>query len=759
MNFQDFRRVLTSFADNPSDVDWSKGRVVVQIRDEVIEIEVQTRSGTLVVLEDGEEQTAEGWLIRRVARLHQLADRILSYVESERNFVTPSGAVLDQIEVASDEISHTNDAVSAIREILDRRPGGTTSILYLTSDAGEGKTTLIHQLATDQAAAYKRRETDWLLLPVTLGGRAFSRFDDVVIAALVNRLRFQLFYYEAFLELVKLGVLVPAFDGFEEMFVESGSGEAMSALGNLVRMLDSAGTVLISARKAYFDYKSFAARARLVDAIRRDSVSFARLSLERWNEEQFLEYCEKRGLPHPRELYQKVTQRLSDEHPLVTRAVLVKRLVDIAETQELEDLLAQLGNTPQDYFYQFVNTIVIREANEKWIDRSGTPYRPLLTVDEHHELLSMVAQEMWLSGSEILRSDVLDVVAEVFSEGKGKSPLMTRQIHERLPQHSLLTSIDSRQSQFAFDHEDFRKYFLGEAIGRALVQRSESDLRSILQVGTFPPETSDAAVQFVRREGPVQPELVTLLNTISGSDSPTSFTRENCGAVGIRLVDGLSRPVRIEKMVFATDALRARHLDSIIFSDCYFAATSLESSSLIGCTFSNVTFERLELADTTRVINTQIENAQVGSVQGADTRRHFDPAGKQIQLRNSGFEYELSSEQLELGAGAELSESVPDEEFTLTERALRLFWRATHLNEITFRQRLGVRANHFVDTVLPELLKVGILEELQYSGGGRQRRFGLGLPLEQIDGAMLEARGKFNLLLEALEGARAAKAT
>src|SRR5439155_5933768 len=100
--------------------------------------------------------------------------------------------------------------------------------------------------------AYRDKKTDWLLLPITLGGRPFLRFDDVIIGALVNRFRFQVLYYETFVELVRLGVIVPAFDGFEEMFIESGTGEAVSALSNLLGRLRSAGNLLVSARKAYF---------------------------------------------------------------------------------------------------------------------------------------------------------------------------------------------------------------------------------------------------------------------------------------------------------------------------------------------------------------------------------------------------------------------------------------------------------------------------------------------------------------------------
>jgi hypothetical protein len=114
-----------------------------------------------------------------------------------------------------------------------QRLAGVSSVIYLTSDAGEGKTTLINHIARFQAESYKKKETDWLLVPVTLGGRPFMRLDDVVVGELANRLKFLFLYYQAFLELVRMGVIVLALDGFEEMFVETSSGDATSALGNL----------------------------------------------------------------------------------------------------------------------------------------------------------------------------------------------------------------------------------------------------------------------------------------------------------------------------------------------------------------------------------------------------------------------------------------------------------------------------------------------------------------------------------------------
>jgi hypothetical protein len=229
MEIADFIRVLTTFADTPADLDIEKGHLLVQVREELIEADVTQPSGVLTITESGSlPVAAHQWIIDRLARVPQLTDRILSYVTPTPNYVTPRGRVLEQLDVSSDDSQAiVTDAGTSMRDILGRRPAGTSTVLYLTSDAGEGKTTLITEVARTQALGYKQRKTDWLLIPINLGGRPFMRFDDVVIGALVNRLRFPFFYYDAFTELVRMGVLVPAFDGFEEVFIEGGTGEAL----------------------------------------------------------------------------------------------------------------------------------------------------------------------------------------------------------------------------------------------------------------------------------------------------------------------------------------------------------------------------------------------------------------------------------------------------------------------------------------------------------------------------------------------------
>jgi hypothetical protein len=751
MNFEAFRKILTTFADSPADMDFSKGQFLVQIHDEVITGEVFSREGALYVRENDTEALAQQWVIKRIARIPQLAGRILDYIPDEPNFVTPSGTLLDQLEDnPKDEPVFMPDTVECIRHVLSRRPGGTSSVLYLTSDAGEGKTTVINKVARIQATAYKNKETDWLLIPIMLGGRPFLRFDDVVIGELVNRFRFQFFYYEAFVELVRMGVLVPAFDGFEEMFIESASGEALSALGNLMNTLESSGSVLVSARKAYFEYKSFASQARLFDALESNAASFSKLALHRWSREQFLLYAKKRGILNGEEIYNDVSQRLSDSnHPLLTRAVLVKRLLDIAQNVTSRDvLLEKLGHAPHDYFFQFVDAIIVREVNEKWIDRSGQPARPLITNEEHHELLSLIAQEMWGMNTEIINAEVLDLLADLFSEAHNKSPVVARQIKERIKQHALISSPSSNRLAFKFDHEEFYSFFLGQAIGRRLVEKNDSDLRQVLSKGIFPQQCYDAAAQYLRSKRYDLVKAVRALERFSKADIMASFTRENCGGLIIRLLDGMDfKGGVITQVNFPQYSLRGRNLIGIHFVDCYYQITPLDDTSIKSCQFEKCTFDGLELTLSSKVQNSALIASEVTSViPPSHENRIFDPASVARVLINAGFTVQ-SAEGVTL-THEPIREQ--DEALDLTERALRTFIRSTQIHESLLRTKLGVKAGLFFSNVLPELIKSGILVEgIRDAGGGNNNaRYRLGVQMREIDRAISQSAGSFEEFLD-----------
>ncbi|GAB7521546.1 hypothetical protein [Paraburkholderia sp. 2C] len=755
MDINDLRRILTAFADEPSDVDIRLGRIVAQVRDEVVEATVrysETDDRHLRVVENDQEYSARSWLINRVARIPQLADRIIAATTPNANlpFVVPSGRMSADLSTGNVEDVAVANAVEALLEHASAPVPGATSVLYVTSDAGEGKTTVINRASLVQAQRFKEKKASSLVVPIPLSGRAFLTFDDAVIAALVNKLRFNYLYFDAFIELVRMGIVVPAFDGYEEMLVEGAKGEAISALGTLVQRLESSGTLFIAARKAFFEYLSFRTQARLLDAIGDRSAAFMRLALSRWSREQFCDYGRLRGADAPEMVYETVATRLGADHPLLTRAVLVRRLFDVLEGAGRSELVDLLGSNPHDYFFTFVDAIVKREASEKWLARvSGDVMEPLLQQNEHHQILSEVAVEMWQSSSTSLRYDVLDLIVDIFCEGLKKSGAVTRQVKERIKQHSLLSSDTSRGQGIGFDHEDFQNFFLGEGLGLILSEKATVGIQAFLSVNVVPAATIEQAVQYLVRHQVNLKVVLDSIVTINRSEAGYSFCKENCGALAIRLAECIQEnatDLLLRNMFFPAESLGGRVLKHVRFEGCHFQPTHITKSSLTNVAFVDCNFERLEVASGDSLTGCSFVDCQVDClVSGAGEEHSYDPALIVQMLRS--FDATVHERN-----AAPMAPRVTDDKLKLIERFLRVFLRHTHVDEEAIRVRLGKGfSSTFFDEILPVLVSEKVLEEATWRGQGVQRRFKLVRPMSDIGDALERSQGRFDQFIAALK--------
>ena len=697
------------------------------------------REGDLYICEDsGNPLKAYRWIGQRVARMEQLAQRILDYIPEERHFVTPTGTLLDDIDKDPDEKErYEEDAICSIENILAPQPAGVTSILYLTSDAGEGKTTTINQLSRMKALEFQKKQSSWLLVPIALAGRPFMRFDDIVVAEMSNRYRFMT-YFDAFIELVRLNMVIPALDGFEEVFEESSSGEGASSLGGLIGKLNGGGRVVVAARKAYFEIKSFAAQAKLYDSFDTGgAVNFSRLSLNRWSKDQFIDYTKKCQLPNGHELYRSVSDRLGPKHPLLTRAVLAGKLVSVASEGSVSELLGRLGQHPEDYFYQFVNSIIEREADTKWIDRSGNSAsaEPLLTVDEHHELLASIAREMWITGVDSLKEDVIEVIAEVFSEEHRKSPSVGLQVRRRIHQHSLLVSSGQTRKEITFDHEDFKLFYLGQVLASEMATKIPG-LETFLGAALLSVRSVDAATQSLRRDQADLFEISEKIKDIGELRSNTSYKNVNAAAIYLTIRDGLrsQKISTVRNLVFPVDALCNKKLERINFEKCHFPRTSIGGVKFNEINFNQCTFERIEINDC-EISNCRVDDCKITSVvdlRGDSQDQLFSPQDISSALTSIGFD-------LDIGEVTQQEEN-PDAKTKLACQALRTFMRSTHINENVFKVKMGTDANIFLEEVLPDLVKSGIVEEVVYAGAGQQSRYKLNVAMKKIENAILKAK-------------------
>lgn len=756
MQISDFKSTLLTFADPGTEILFEKSRIVICVNGDLITANITNKLGDIYVDEGSGQEPASKWILTRLAHLPLLAARLRESTPPTPYFVAPSAVLLPTLEKVPQEqkISTDNALQTALQTIGEHSPF-ETMVLYFTSDAGEGKTSLINEMARVQAQLFTENKADWLIVPIPLGGRHFLRFDDITVGVLQNRYRFPFLYYNSFLALVKMGVIVPAFDGFEEMFVESSSGEALSAMGILVGSLESKGTMIVAARKAYFEFENLRMQEKLFETIRTYSVGFGKLELKRWSKTQFLAYCKNRNVVTPDEIYRRVSERLTPTHPLLTRAVLVKQLVSVASNSpSLDILLERLNKSGDDFFAVFVRGLIEREANEKWIDRSGEKDigTPLLTVDEHCELLSQIAVNMWETRIDYIKRENLEFVSDYFSEGARKNTFQSQQIRERVRGHAMLVPSANATSALEFDHDEFRLFFLGEGIAHqfhSLNDRAKADVLGAFRRGVLPRQAQQALIRALKRNPKLdQLQVVKFLLDISGIDAQASYAHENCSDIIVQILSGInSKGLTISNMAFGVDALRDRELVDIVFMDCYFSPTSLELTRLEKCLFINSQFAQLRVFESTTISNVTLEHCTIDALALVDKHREsWDPIEIQDFLQQIGITHK-NDEVAPIDKKATVEEK-EDEELRDIKKIARYFTRSTHISESVILIKLGPSGQQFINRSLPVLLRYGILQEITNFGSSSQRRFSLGVPIQKINSAIAECHGSFSSFMD-----------
>ena len=256
-------------------------------------------------------------------------------------------------------------------------------------------------------------------------------------------------------------------------------------------------------------------------------------------------------------------------------------------------------------------------------------------------MLRLLAEEMWISKRGTLTTEMCESLAAIFCETESKTPMVSRQVRERLVSHALLAT-DSSQSGIRFDRDHFKEFFFGEQLGHYLSHSSKSDLRKLLRIETVSPWTLDSAVAHATRGGLGIKELLRTVLEVAASEGPSSFVRENSGALSLRLADRLlieERPFEISSVTLPPEALYERPLQKYHFSDCYFRSTKFPQT-LEDVLFEKCEFEHIDLIGAVVATHTRFSDCVFhGITVGTDgqTADYHDPDIIESCLSNLGM--------------------------------------------------------------------------------------------------------------------------
>ncbi len=602
-----------------------------------------------------------------------------------------------------------------IGEEMDRLVGegfassGRTRLLFMAGDAGAGKTHSLQMLTHGQAERYLQRRADYLYFYVDAQGRALARFNEAVATELQD-LRVRLTYHSLAC-LVRIGLIVPIVDGFDELLGTGGYDDAFDSLTDFLGDLAGQGVLVASARSVFYE-DEFAARAQRNTA-RNEAWYHDALQLRPWTKGDVESYVF--GISDGMEA-NKVT-KLSQEvisvfessvnRHLMTRPLFVARTVDV--------LMKGGELSGEDLLDDIIDHYLERERTEKMLGVDG---RPLLdTQGPLRRFYETVALEMWHQKTRELDGRTIKELVEIELYDLDLPSKALSVLKERSNTLPMLSTGGNRRSSIQFEHELFFAFFMAGGFAQALVDRASlHHARIILGRSLLSTEVARRAAQhFARREHTLS-DWLDLLGDVSNAEG-TGLVRQNAGRLAIALMThfgGQVADARLAHLSFFDTDFRG-----LAFVDCSLEDCHIRGGSLAGTTFDNCVGRSCLLEgvlvdrDSTRL---DIEGLLANSVLSI---RVVQDESRLI-VRPNLVSAELARVGLPTAVGAERTRyDVSERAVDIVEQVVNLF-RSTNLIAFTDQYAKPILQVAERAGVLPAMVEEGLLHYNDRSASGQK---------------------------------------
>jgi hypothetical protein len=745
-NLDEIREDVAAFADDDEAVIIENDGTIMFLRDGrdvICRLQVAPDDRLFVQLEE-ELVPYREFIVRHLARLDILAERILAKRPLLSAFVD-GRAIAESI----DEGQVEGGAIELLEAQSLRLPPFTTRVVFITADAGQGKTWLLRQYQALTAERFLKNKSPFLFLHLDLQGRQLLRLSEALMGGLGD-LRITGLWMPAIIRLLRRRAIVLAIDGFDELAAEQGGIEAVGALATLVRQMEGRGAIVAASRRTFFDTEDYLRRAGLFRRGLAAPCEFNQISLLKWRRKEAVSFLERaedgaNASLQPVETYDEIVAELggSEEHPIVSRPFLFTHVVKILLRYgtSVAELVRPLAS-PKTGVAEVVQAFVTREVQEKWKYReTGEPY---LTIGQHMRLLADVAEEMYKAQRDRLELEIIETIMTLLLEEWNIDPSRRRQVIEMVGMHVLLVvPVDGDATQRSFDHPEFRDYFLAYSLRSHLLRaadgHSQSDLARFLSISPL----SDSTARYVGAMLDLTPDLayrlVDALSAIAQKEWKPTHIQLNIGTLLPAIVNGVTFDSTVTfsgPVVLTSLVVEATTITNVEIEGC-----TLVNASVAGARWKNVTFTRCDLGELTidgqanfeqvTLRNCKIEGVRL-ALESGDIVREFAPMRVRNTLRRLGINVVEGRE------GAEEETTLVPLDARLykpVRKLLGMFYRTTAVTTNTLRKQFGKQFPLVINEVIPLMEHYGILQQGQWQGGGQQQIWSLGRRIEEILGA------------------------
>lgn len=737
MDLEQIRQDIAAFADDEQSVVIEKGEVLFERNRQLCSCRLVAFTGDQVDVEfNGARMPYTKFLAEELGRLSIMAEALRQKRPDVDPYIDTQADFDDSLQK---RLQHQS-ALQTLRAQFNERIAGETKLIFLTGDAGEGKTALLRHLTRIIAEAYLLGRSPHLLFHIDTQGRSFVRLEEAVARDL-GQLRIAGVFYPGIIRLVRHGLIVIAIDGFDELLAEIGYGEAYSGLGGFLRQLEGKGVVVAAARSAYFQVENYTAQTRLLASLPDTHVSVHQMILRSWTRAETVDFFRNFRAPNgnrigdPEALYDELEALLGAGHVVLTRPFVVRRVAEMLSSYPAEaaDLAKTIGATGVQVVPNVIHEFLKREVEEKWRDPNGDPY---LTLEQHVHLLAAVAEEMWTQGTNALPVPIVELIAETVVDDLKLPQARKVQVVERVKAHALLPASTGSPDERAFDHEEFLNYFLAARIVEILKRDDAQGVQRFCElhslpavVGTWVSVIQSWSSADVRR-------IIAQLGQVSSSELRSTYLKQNAGLLAsqlaISLKPGDTEGLRFDSMYFEGTLWARSRLFRAEFVKCTFLGIDLSGSGWTECHFTGCAIEGLALDRFTSLTGCTFDDASqvegLLDMSSPESMRIYVPEVCKEALGRRGVTF------LDAGpsAAGRTVRPIPDETRAALNKFLRIFSRNSGAPDTLIATKLGSSLHQFRGVVLPELRRAGIVREAEYRGKGQQNRYELNFPVELI---------------------------
>lgn len=479
-------------------------------------------------------------------------------------------------------------AITVINSLVRADSLEYTNFVMITGEAGAGKTSVLKELVSRQAKGYLAGEENFVYLYVNAQGRALARFNEA-LATELNELRVDLPHY-AVASMVRMGLIVPVIDGFDELIGVGGYDDAFSSISAFVDDLSGHGALVASARSTYYE-QEFLARATRAASNGEQAWRLSSATVMGWGDGERATYVESIAgatkadgnantvLSELRRIFAGSNQALGSKPLFVARAA--------DAVLERADIFAGDGALLERLVQAFIN----REQKEKLLTRSGDP---ILGGEDIRSMCRDLAEEMWNLGTRELDRLTVRDIAEFAMPDSVVSVADRNTVIERMPSMAFLQPGEGPGS-VAFEHEIFFDYFLAERVAIALGAGTPS-LALLLGRSSMPESLADAIAQRVLESETYR--LAHLLESLAKvSKLPGArqqVVQENAGriiAAAFQASEDEVLDAKIESVIFPGSDLHGVRFRGAIFSGCLFKRPDLTDTVFDDCEIRDCAFE------------------------------------------------------------------------------------------------------------------------------------------------------------------------